>query len=118
MTASTPPSATRADARPSGRATTALPLETGSIALQAWARIGLEAVRFAWDRLEHGMQAQQRLLASKSLEDLHTAQAEFLAATRQHHAAATRRMLDLLAGATIRGLSATGSKRDYDDVPL
>jgi len=103
--------------KPSG-SVSGLPLAVGSVALQAWMELGTEAMRFVWDRLQQDMKTQQAILACTSLEELRKIQTEFFTAAREQYASEAGKVLDLLGKTTAEGLSASGLKRRYDDVPL
>ena len=118
MTANTHATDAPAGAQPSGPDMTALPLAVGSVAAQVWIELGAEAVRFLCTRLQHDMKAQQAMLACKSMDELRAVQLEFLTAAQQHYAAEAGKILDLLGNTASRGLSVSGLKRRYDDVPL
>jgi hypothetical protein len=118
MTAKNAQPKTPTDPPPSEPATTALPLLAGSVAVQTWMDLGTGAVQFIRDRLQQDLQTQQALLACKNLEELQAIQAQFLVTAQQQYAAEIGKMLGLVSGSVVKGLSAAGVKRRYDDVPL
>jgi hypothetical protein len=98
--------------------TSALPA-VGAAAVQAWAELGTEAVRFVWERLHQDIQTQQALLACTSLEQIQKVQADFFRDAQQHYATEAQRMFHLMEKAFSAGqLPPSPSARRYDDVPL
>jgi hypothetical protein len=94
------------------------PWAVGSIALQAWADVGAEAVRFVWDRLQQDIETQQAMLVCTSLDQIRAIQAEFFRAAQEQYTTEAGKMLDMMGKATTAGLAATAKGRRYDDVPL
>ncbi len=105
------------DRKPSGYVSV-VPLAVGSVAVQAWMELGTEAMRFVWDRLQQDMKTQQAMLTCTSMAELQKIQTEFFTAALQQYAAEAGKVLGLLSRTTVEGLSASGLKRRYDDVPL
>lgn len=99
-------------------AASGLPMAVGALAVQAWADMGTEAVRFVCDRLEQDFKTQQAMLACASMDDLRKIQTAFFAAAREQYAAETVRLLDLIGKAALSGLTTATTARRYDDVPL
>lgn len=94
-----------------------LPFAVGTMAVQAWADMGAEVVRFVWDRLQQDLKTQQSMLACASLEELRQVQSEFFTAAREQYAAEAGKILDLMRkGAS--GLTVPPTARRYDDIPL
>lgn len=108
---STPP-------RPPELAALGLSVAVGTAALQAWAAMGTEVVRFVRDRLQQDIKTQQAMLACTSLDDMRQVQADFCAAAQGQYAAEAVKMLDLIGKAAASGLTASTTARHYDDVPL
>lgn len=108
------PTATRSPAS----AGMGLPVAAGTLAVQAWADMGAEMVRFVQDRLQQDIKTQQAMLACSSLEELQQIQAEFFTAAQEQYAAEVVKMLDLMGKAAAPGLIAPRQARRYDDVPL
>lgn len=106
-------------APPSARQTAiGLPIAVGTVAVQAWADIGAETVRFLQERLQHDIKTQQAMLACTSLEEMRKIQTEFFTAAREQYAAEAVKMLDLIGTVAASGLTAATKARRYDDVPL
>ena len=95
-----------------------LPIAVGTAAVQAWADIGAETVRFVSERLQHDIKTQQAILACTSLEEMRKIQTEFFTAAREQYAVEAVKMLDLMGTAAASGLTAATKARRYDDVPL
>ena len=117
MPANKPKTEDPTPAQPSGLAAVGDPVAAGTLAVQMWADIGTEAVRFVWDRLQQDIKTQQAMLACTSLEDMRKVQAEFFTAAQEHYADEAGKMLDLMRKAA-SGLTASPTARRYDDVPL
>lgn len=106
-------------APPSARqAAIELPITAGTAALQAWADIGAETLRFVSDRLQHDIKTHQAMLACTSLEEMRKIQTEFFTAAREQYAVEAVKMLDLIGTVAASGLTAGTKARRYDDVPL
>lgn len=95
-----------------------LSIAVGTAAVEAWAKMGTETVRFAWERIEQDIKTQEAMLACTSLEEMHQVRADFMAAAREDYAAQTVKMLGLMGKAGLSGLKASKAARRYDDVPL
>jgi hypothetical protein len=95
-----------------------LPIAVGTAAVQAWAEMGTEAVRFVRDRLQQDIKTQQAMLACTSLEEMRQVQSEFFTAAQEQYAAEAVKMLDLIGKAAASGLTDPATARRYDDVPL
>ena len=95
-----------------------LPVAAGTLAVQAWADMGAEMVRFVQDRLQQDIKTQQAMLACSSLEELRQIQTEFFTAAQEQYAAEAVKMLDLMGRVAASGLTAPTKARRYDDVPL
>lgn len=100
-----------------GPAAAGFPAAAGTAALQAWAEMGVEAVRFVQDRLQQDLKTQQALLACTSLDEMQKIQTAFFAAAQEQYAAEAVKMMDLM-GKAAAGLTAPTPARRYDDVPL
>ena len=94
-----------------------LPFAVGTMAVQAWADMGAEAVRFVWDRMQQDIKIQQSMLACASLEELRQVQSEFFTAAREQYAAEAGKMLALMRKG-VSGLTVLPTARRYDDIPL
>lgn len=92
------------------------PLAFGAAAMEAWIDMGVDAVRFLWDRLQQDIKTQQALLACTSLDQMQKIQADFFGAAQEQYAAQAGKMLEMMVKASGTGASATARK--YDDVPL
>ena len=95
-----------------------LPMAVGTAAVQTWMDMGSEALRFVWDRWQQDIKTQQAMLACTSLEEMRKIQTEFFTAAQEQYAAEAAKMLDLMNKAAVSGLTASSTKRRYDDVPL
>jgi hypothetical protein len=95
-----------------------VPIAVGTVAVQAWADMGAEAVRFVRDRLQAGIKTQQAMLACTSLEEMRQVHSEFLTAAHGQYSAEAVKMLGLIGKAAASGLTASTTARRYDDVPL
>lgn len=116
MPASKPKTESPAGAAKTGSAGMDPPWAVGTVAIQAWADVGAEAVRFVWDRLQQDIKTQQAMMACTSLEEMRTIQADFFRSAQELYAAEAGKMLDMMGKATTVGFAA--SARRYDDVPL
>lgn len=106
-------------APPSARQTAiGLPIAVGTVAVQAWADIGAETVRFLQERLQHDIKTQQAMLACTSLEEMRKIQTEFFTAAQEQYAAEAVKMLDLIGTVAASGLTAATKAQRYEDVPL
>lgn len=118
MSANTTKTEESAPIRPSDLATMGLPITVGTAAIQTWAEIGTEAVRFVWERLHQDLKTQQAMLACTSLNEMRKIQTEFFTAAREQYAVEAVKMLDLIGSVAASGLTAATKARRYDDVPL
>jgi len=82
-----------------------LPIAAGTVAVQAWADLGAETVRFIQDRLQQDIKTQQAMLNCTSLEALQKIQGEFFTAAQTQYTAEAAKMLSLMGNAA-SGLSA------------
>jgi hypothetical protein len=103
---------------PARQAATGSPIGVGPAAVQAWADIGAETVRFVWERLQHDIKTQQAMLACTSLEEMRKIQTEFFTAAREQYAVEAIKLLYLIGTAAASGLTAAPKARRHDDVPL
>jgi hypothetical protein len=118
MPANKPTTESPAEAAKLGNAGIDSPLAVGTVAIQAWADVGAEAVRFVWDRLQQDLKTQQAMLACTSLEEMRTIQAAFFRSAQEQYATESSKMLEMMGKAATAGLSAAGKGRRYDDVPV
>ena len=118
MSAKKPKAEEPAATRSSAMAAMGLPVAAGTLAVQAWADMGAEMVRFIQDRMQQDFQAQQAMLACTSLEEMREVQARFFTAAQEQYAAGAVKMLELMGKAASSGLTAPTQARRYDDVPL
>lgn len=95
-----------------------LPIAVGTAAIQAWAEMGAEAVRFLQDQLQQESKTQQAMLACTSLGEMRKIQSEFFTAAQEQYAAEAVKMLDLIGKVAASGRKASATARRYDDVPL
>lgn len=104
--------------RPPELVANGLPIAVGAAALQAWAEMGAEAVRFVRDRLQQDIKTQQGMLACTSPEEMRQIQSEFFAVAQEQYATEAVKMLDLIRKVAASGRTASTTARRYDDVPF
>ncbi len=104
--------------RPPELVVNGLPIAVGTAAVQAWAEMGAEAVRFVWYRLQKDIKTQQAMLACISLGEMRQIQSEYFTAAQQQYAAEAVKMLDLIRKVAASGRTASTTARRYDDVPF
>ncbi len=118
MSTSTPAPQIAPSGWQAGQAALGLEVALGTMAVQVWAEIGAETVRFVTARLEQDIKTQQAMFACTSLAELQKIQSAFFATAREHYAAEAVRMLEVLLAVATSGQTAATRARRYDDVPL
>lgn len=81
------------------------------MAAETWREIMTESARFLSERLQQDMEAQQAMLKCKSPLELLRVQTEFFQKAIADYAKEATRMMQITT-------KPTGTKRDYDDIPL
>lgn len=69
--------------RPPELVANGLPIAVGTAAVQAWAEMGAEAVRFVWYRLQKDIKTQQAMLACTSPGEMRQIQSEYFVRPEQ-----------------------------------
>ena len=89
-------------------------------ATTAWFEIMQESMRFMTDRLQQDMEAQRKMLACTTPQELMQVQSEFMQTAFAQYTQETQRMMEKLGFAMKVSVSdkAPTTKRGYDDVPV
>lgn len=92
----------------------------GAVCIASWLEIMTEGTRFASERFQRNLEVQRALLASKSVEEIMSVQAEFYRSAIEQYVNEVNRLADLVSKATAAATEeATASRaRRYDDIPL
>lgn len=87
---------------------------------KSWATLMSESARFLSERLQEDLEAQKALLACKTPAEVVEVQSEFFQKAMVDYTQEAQRMFRIMSGATEEALkdAKTGTKRDYDDIPV
>ena len=87
---------------------------------RAWSEIMSEGARFLSKRLQEDLETQKALLACRTPADVVQVQTEFFRKAMEQYTAETQRMFEIMTGAIEEAVkeAGTGTKRDFDDVPV
>ena len=81
------------------------------MAATLWQDVLQESARFMTERLQKDLETQQAMLSCKSPAELLQLQADFYQSALADYTEETTRMLKLMS-------KASGTSREYDDIPL
>lgn len=87
---------------------------------KTWATVMNESARFLSERLQEDMEAQKALLACKTPAEVVKVQSEFFRKAMVQYSDEAQRMFRIMTDATEEAVreAGTGTRREYDDIPI